>query len=48
MKLIYNSKRDIIEKKLSQSNIGERKQKSPRDHLFVLNGIINEKVRRKT
>ena len=47
MKLIYNSKKETIEKNLSQSNIGARSKKSQRDHLLVLNVIINEKVKRK-
>merc|ERR1711954_23433 len=47
MKLLYNSKKETIEKNLSQSNIGARSKKSLRDHLLVLNGIINEKVKRK-
>ena len=46
MKLLYNSKKETIEKNISQSNIGARSKQSLRDHLLVLNGIINEKVKR--
>ena len=42
MKLIYNSIIDIIEDNLSSSNIGARKKKSPRDHLFVTYSVIHE------
>ena len=41
-KLIYNSIIDIIEENLSLSNIGARKKKSPRDHLFVLYSVQHE------
>ena len=44
MKLIYNSIIDVIAENLSNSNIGARKQKSPRDHVFVLNAIIKDKA----
>ena len=46
-KLIYNSIIDIIEDQLSQSNIGNRRNKSPRDHLFVAYAVINETVQSK-
>ena len=42
MKLVYNSNYEVIEENLSNSNIGARKQKAPRDHLFVLNSVIND------
>ena len=41
-KLVYNSIIDLIEDNLSLSNIGARKRKSPRDHLFVTYSVINE------
>ena len=47
MSLIYNSMINVIEVNLSQSNIGARKKRAPRDHLFVLNAIINERIQRK-
>ena len=43
MKLIYNTIIDVVEENLSNSNIGARKGKSPRDHVFVLNAIIEDK-----
>ena len=45
-KLIYNSIIDTIEDNLSTSNIGNRRNKSPRDHLFVVYAVINETVQR--
>ena len=42
VKLVYNSIIGIIESNLSSSNIGARKNKAPRDHLFVLYTVINE------
>ena len=44
MKLSYNSNIETIEDHLTESNIGARKGKAPRDHLFVLNSIIIECV----
>ena len=46
MKLVYNSTNEIIENNLSESNIEARKR-SPRDHLFVLNAIINDILQKK-
>lgn len=42
MKLIYNSMNEDIEGNLSESNIGARKGRSPRDNLFILKAIIND------
>ena len=41
-KLIYNSIISEIETNLTNSNIGSRKGKSPRDHLFVVYSVISE------
>ena len=41
-KLIYNDKYDIINSNMSDSNIGGRRGRNIRDHLFVINGIIND------
>ena len=41
-KLILNDKYDVIDGSMSCSNIGARKGRNIRDHLFVLNGILNE------
>ena len=40
MKLIYNDKYDILDKNMSDSNVGGRKGKSIRNHIFLINGII--------
>ena len=40
MRLIYNDKYDILDKNMSDSNVGGRKGKSIRNHIFVINGII--------
>ena len=47
MKLIYNSIIDVIEDNLSSSNIGARKKKSPRDHLFVVYSVIHKTLNEK-
>ena len=41
-KLIYNSIINNLEERLSPSNIGARKRRSPRDHLFVVYSVVNE------
>ena len=48
VKLIYNSTIAEIEENLTESNIGSRKERSPRDHVFVINSIINETVKDKS
>ena len=47
IKLIYNSIIGVIENNLTSSNIGARKGRSPRDHLFVLHSVVNETLRGK-
>ena len=47
MKLIYNDKYDIIDENMSESNIGARKGLNIRNHIFMVNGIINEAIRNK-
>ena len=47
MKLIYKDKYDIVDSNMSDSNVGARKKKSIRNHIFVLNGIINEALKKK-
>ena len=47
MKMVYNSIINILEDNLSRSNIGARKRKSPRDHLFTLYSVVNETLNRK-
>ena len=42
MRLLYNSKYDIIDQNMSDSNVGSRKNKSCLNHIFIINGIIHE------
>ena len=46
-KLILNDKYDIINDSMSCANIGARKGRNIRDHLFVINGIMNEAIQNK-
>ena len=46
-KLIYNDKYEIIDSNMSDSNIGGRKGRNIRDHLFVINAILNDKSKNK-
>ena len=41
-KLIYEDEYNTIDENLSCSNVGGRKGRSVRDHLFILYSIINE------
>ena len=45
MKLIYNSKYNVIDKNMSECNIGSRKNRSSIDHIFVINSIIHEQLK---
>ena len=40
-RLIFNDEYKTVEKKLSDSNVGGRKDRNIRDNIFVLNAIIN-------
>ena len=42
--LLYNEFYDIIDKSMTDSNIGGRKGRMAMDHLFVVYGIINNVV----
>ena len=42
MRLIYRDKYSIIDKNISDSQVGGRKGKSVRNHVWILNGIIND------
>ena len=44
MKLVYQDKYSIVDENMSDSQIGARKHKNIRNHIFVLNGIINEAI----
>ena len=41
-KMIYNDIYTTVDSNMSSSNIGARKKRNIRDHLFVVNGIIND------
>ena len=45
--MIYNDVYDIIDSNMSCSNIGARKNRNIRDHLFVINGILNDVMQNK-
>ena len=47
MRMVYNDKYGIVDKNMSDSNVGARKSKNIRNHIFVLNGVINEAVNSK-
>ena len=42
MKMIYSEKCEVIEKSMSDSNIGARENKNIRNHIFVVNSILHE------
>ena len=42
LRLIYNRKYDLIDSHMSDSNIGARRGKSCRNHIWVINGINHE------
>ena len=47
MKLVYNDKMEILDKNMSDSQVGARKNKNIRNHTWILNGIINEVLKKK-
>ena len=47
MKMIYQDKYQTIDKNMSDSKVGARKKKNIRNHLFILNGIINDALNSK-
>ena len=47
LKLIYNDEYFMIDSNMSDSNVGGRKKKNIRNHIFIVNGIINEAMRNK-
>ena len=42
MKLIYNRNYQMVDSNMSDSNIGGRKKRSCRDHIWILNGINHD------
>jgi hypothetical protein len=47
MTMIYQDKYDIIEENMSDSNIGARKRKNIRNHIFIVNSIIHDVLSKK-
>ena len=41
-KLVYSDIYDIVDSSMSASNIGARRNRNIRDHLFVINGVLND------
>ena len=48
MKLVYKDKYDSIDRSMSDSNIGARKAKNIRNHIFVVNSIIHDVLSKKS
>ena len=48
MKLIYKEEYDVIDENMSDSNIGGRRNMNIRNHIFIINSIINESIQRKS
>ena len=44
IKLVYKDKYPTVDESMSDSQIGARKKKNIHNHIFILNGIINEAV----
>ena len=42
MRLLFNTKYEMINDNMSDSNVGGRKQLSCINHIFVINGVIHE------
>ena len=42
MRLIYRDNYDTIDRSMSDSQVGGRKKKNIRNHIWVINGIIND------
>ena len=47
MKLSYQDKYQIVDKNMSDSNVGVRKNKNIRNHIFDLNSVINDVIQNK-
>ena len=48
MKMVYKEKYRVIDKAMSGSNIGARKQKNNRNHIFVVNSDIHDVLSKKS
>ena len=47
MRMIYNTKYQIIDNNMSDCQVGGRKNKSCKNNIFVVNGLIHETLKRK-
>ena len=47
LKIIYNDEYLTIDSNMSDSNVGGRKEKNIRNHIFIVNGVINEALKNK-
>ena len=47
MKLSYQDKYKVVDKEMSDSNVGGRKNKNIRNHIFVLNSVLNDVIQNK-
>ena len=47
MKMVFIDEYNDIDHNMSDSNVGGRKKKSIRNHIFIINGVINEVLRNK-
>ena len=45
MKLVYQEKYEMVDRQMSDSNVGARRGRNIRNHIFVLNGVINDVVK---
>ena len=48
MTMIYKDKYDIIDRRMSDSNIGARKEKNIRNHIYVVNSILHDVLSNKS
>ena len=47
LKIIYHDEYETIDSNMSDSNVGGRKRKNIRNHIFIVNGVINQALRSK-
>ena len=47
LKIIYNDEYFTIDSNMSDSNVGGRKKKNIRNHIFIVNGVMNEALKNK-
>ena len=44
MKMVWSEVYDTLDENMSDSNVGGRRGKSIRNHVFIINGIINDVI----